>query len=156
MTNRVMLAQLRNMQIHEVSNLPVEQLAMLLEEMSVLKADCKSLDNILHTALVDRFSTSASDIRQAAGKDTGTIRMAIGVNTIIADLPKDVEWDQAALKTAVDTIAKQGEPIEQYVNVKYTVPESRYSAWPDSLKAIFEPARSVGVGRETYKIAKDA
>jgi hypothetical protein len=77
MTNRVMLAQLRNMQIHEISNLPVEQLAMLLEEMSVLKADCKSLDNILHTALVDRFSTSASDIRQAAGKDTCSICKSI-------------------------------------------------------------------------------
>ena len=63
--------------------------------------------------------------------------------------------DQQKLKVAVDTIARQGEPIEQYVNIKYAVPESRYKAWPASLQAIFAPARVVGTGTEVFKFAKD-
>lgn len=156
MQNRITLERLRDMQIHEISHLPVEQIAMLLEEMSAFKADLKLFDNRLHAALVERFSKSANDMRQAAGNDTGTIRMAIDGHTVIANLPKDVEWDQDELKKSIDQIADSGEPIEQYVSVKYTVMESKYNAWPDSLKAIFAPARSVGVGRETFKIVKDA
>jgi hypothetical protein len=156
MENRITLEQLRKMQVNEIANLSPEELAMLCEELSALKADTKLFDNRLHAGLVERFSKQAAEARKAQGKDTGTVRLSADGYVVVADLPKDVDWDQAELKKSVEIIASQGEPVEQYVNIKYAVPESKYNAWPESLKAIFAPARSVGVGRETFKFNKEA
>ena len=33
------------------------------------------------------------------------------------------------------------------------VPEARFAAWPPRMRALFEPARTVGAGRPTYTLA---
>jgi len=38
------------------------------------------------------------------------------------------------------------------VAVEMNVPESRYAAWPPRIRALFEPARTVGTGRPTYTL----
>jgi hypothetical protein len=154
MRNRVSLAQLSEMPIKEAAKLPIEQLAMLLEEMTEMKAETKRLDSLLHSVFVARFTDIAAEVRSRMGKDVGTVRIKCDDYTVIADLPKDVEWDQGALKKAVDTIASYGEPIEDYVTVKYSVPETKYNAWPESIKTVFAPARTVGTGKPTFKIEK--
>ena len=154
MRNRVSLAQLSDMPTKEAAKLPIEQLAMLLEEMTEMKAETKRLDGLLHSVFVARFSDLAAESRSRMGKDTGTVRMKYDDYTVVADLPKDVDWDQAALKKAVQTIASYGEPVEDYVTVKYSVPETKYTAWPESIKAVFASARTVGTGKPTFKIEK--
>jgi hypothetical protein len=127
---------------------------MLLEEMTEIKAETKRLDSILHSVFVARFSDPATEARSRMGKDTGTVRIKYDDYTVVADLPKDVDWDQTALKKAVQTIASYGEPVEDYVTVKYSVPETKYTAWPESIKTVFAPARTVGTGKPTFKIEK--
>lgn len=154
MTNRVNLAQLREMTAEQAARLPVDQIAMLLEDLAEAKAALKQSDDLLHAALNYRYAERASILREAKGSNTGTVSMSDGDFTIRADLPKRVEWDQQKLSEAVETIRSWGEKPEDYVTVEVKVAESRFTAWPQSIRAVFEPARTVGAGRPTYKVER--
>ena len=154
MSNRYTLAQLREMTADQVSILAVDHLAMLLEDVAELKADAKRLDDLLNIGLALGFGQRAADVRKASGKDTGTISMAADGFVVRADSPKKVEWDQAKLREAEATIQGWGENPDQYITYVLSVPESRYNAWPDSIRSVFEPARTVSVGRHSFKIEK--
>jgi hypothetical protein len=71
MTNRTTLAQLREMDAAQAARLPVDHLALLLEEVAALKADAKYLADLLHDALHARYGTPAAAARRAEGKDFG-------------------------------------------------------------------------------------
>lgn len=154
MSNRVDLAQLREMTAEQAASLPVDQIAMLLEDMADMKADTKRLDDLLSTALACRYSERATALRKAAGKDTGTVSIEDDGYVIRADLPAKVEWDQAELREAEEVIRSWGEDPTQYLTAVLSVPESRYKAWPDTIKAVFASARTVGTGRATYKMER--
>lgn len=151
-SNRVTLAQLDEMPIEEAARLPVEQLVMLLEEAAEMKAAAKAADDRLHSILTLRYADSAAEARKVAGKDTGTVNLRDGDFTIRADLPKRVVWDQAKLREAVEAIRGWGEDPADYVAVEMKVAETKYNAWPSSIKGLFEPARTVGVGKPTFTI----
>ncbi|MGR3443355.1 hypothetical protein DU478_00595 [Thalassococcus profundi] len=46
--------------------------------------------------LIDKYGDHAQEARRAEGKDTGTVRLQDGPVTVVAELPKRVDWDQAA------------------------------------------------------------
>lgn len=157
MTNRTTLAQLREMDAAQAARLPVDHLALLLEEVGALKADAKHLADLLHDALHARYGEAAATARRAEGKDTGRVRLEQDGFEIVADLAKRVEWNQSKLAAAVATIVAWGEDPADYVNTEIRVPESRFTAWPPRIRAVFEPARTVATGRPSYTLEpKDA
>src|SRR5690349_19209254 len=97
MSNRTTLAELPALAIEEVAKLPVDQLQMLVEDVAVLMARAKSLDEKIDSALNLRFSDQAQAARSAEGKDTGRIRFDDGEFEIMADSPRAVIWEQKAL-----------------------------------------------------------
>lgn len=154
MSNRVTLAQLREMTAEQVAILPVDQIAVLLEEVAEQKASLKFCDDLLHGALNYRYSDRAALLRESAGKNTGTVSIEDGDFVIRADLPKKVEWDQQKLAEAVEAIRSWGEQPTDYCAIEVKVAESRYTAWPPAIRAVFEPARTVGAGRPTFKVER--
>ena len=102
------------------------------------------------TALEVRYAARAAEARRACGKDTGTVRIVDGDFTVVADLPKRVEWDQAKLAAMVERIRAAGEDPAEYVEISFKVPERAYVAWPEAIRQGFEPARTVKTG--TLKI----
>lgn len=156
MKNSVSLAQLQELGVTKVSSLPIDQLAMLLEEMTELKVKCRNYDNLLHAALVERFTKPAAEVRAKEGKDTGRIRLTVDDHVVIADLPKDVEWDQTKILNAIETIRSWNEPVEDYVSIKYSVSETKYNAWPETIRNLFAASRTVGTGKPTFKIERAA
>jgi len=157
MTNRTTLAQLREMDAAQAARLPVEHLAMLLEDVAALKADAKHLADLLHDALHARYGVPAAVARRADGRDTGRVRITDDGFAVIADLPKKAAWDQPKLAAAVATIVSWGEEPADYVTTEIRVPESRFTAWPPRIRAVFEPARTVATGRPSYALEpKDA
>lgn len=154
MTNRCTLAQLRDMTAEQAASLPIDQIASLLEDVAGQKADLKRLDDLLNGAMNYRYAERASLLRQSKGANTGTVSMDDGDFVIRADLPKKVEWDSALLNEAVEAIRSWSEDPRDYVSIEVKVAESRYSAWPPAIQKIFEPARTVGAGRPTYKIER--
>jgi len=157
MTNRTTLAQLREMDAAQAAHLPVDHLALLLEDAAALKADAKHLADLLHDALHTRYGAPAAVARRADGKDTGRVRITDDGFAVIADLPKKAAWDQPKLVAAVATIVSWGEDPADYVTTEIRVPESRFTAWPPRIRAVFEPARTVATGRPSYTLEpKDA
>ena len=52
-----------------------------------------------------------------------------------------------------EQIRAGGEDPGQYVEVSFKVSERAYTAWPERIRAAFEPARTVRTGRATYRLA---
>jgi hypothetical protein len=150
--NRLTLTQLRSMSVSEASRIPVDQLALLLEDVAELRADAKALGDLLNDALHARYGDQAAILRRAEGKDSGRVRLADADFEVVADLPKKVDWHQARLREAVETVRGWGEDPADYVSTELRVPEPRYAAWPPKIRAVFEAARTVSTGRPTYTL----
>jgi len=134
----------------DIATLPVELLAILQREIDErLKRD-KAAKTRFDAGLAVRYATRATDERQAAGKDTGTVRFDDGDFTVVADLPKRVDWDQDRLSEMVTRIRDAGDDPAEYVDLTFKVPERKYAAWPEAIRQGFEPARTVRPG--TLKI----
>ncbi len=144
---------LLDISVQDIAQLPVELLAILQHEIDArLKRD-KAAKTRLDGALSVRYADHAAEERQAHGKDTGTVRFDDGDFTIVADLPKRVEWDQAQLAAVVERIRATSDDPDQYVDIAIKVPERKYAAWPDSIRAEFEPARTVRPGNLKVTLA---
>lgn len=154
MSNRAALAQLRDMTPGQVNILPMEQIALLLEDVADQKAELLRLSELLNVSLAHRYSDTAAQARRQAGKDTGTVTLQDGDFAIKADLPAKVEWDQRALQTAMETVREWGEDPTHYLAIVLSVPENRYKAWPETIRAVFQPARTIGTGKPTYKVER--
>ena len=136
----------------EIAALPVELLAILQHEIDArLKRD-KAAKARLDAGLAVRYADRAAEERQAAGKDTGTTRFDDGDFTIVADLPKRVDWDQDKLAAMVEHIRAAGDDPAEYVDISVRVPERKYAAWPDAIRTRFKPARSVGSGKPGFRL----
>ena len=95
--NRPQLGDIRTMPIGEIAALPAAVLALLQEEAEDAAKAARSLADWLNGAIALRYGDRAAAARRAEGKDTGTVRFDDDEVTVIADLPKRVEWDQAEL-----------------------------------------------------------
>ena len=130
----------------DIAQLPVELLAILQREIDERMARTKAAKTRFDSALAIRYATQAAEERQLSGKDTGTVRFDDGDFTIIADLPKRVDWDQDHLAGLVERIRAAGDDPAQYVDIAFKVPERKYAAWPEAIRQGFEPARTVRPG----------
>ena len=142
--------ELPNLSLQDIAQLPVELLAILQYEVDTRMARTKAAKARLDGALPLRYAPRAAEARRAAGKDTGTIRLEDGDFIVVADLPKRVDWDQDRLAAMVERIRAAGDDPAQYVDIAFKVPERKYAAWPDAIRAGFEAARTVRPG--TLKI----
>ena len=153
--NRITLDQLRTMQVGAIAALPAEQLALLQQEADDALKSAKALKDWLEGAIALRYVDRAAQARADAQKDTGTVRFSDGDVTIVADLPKKVDWDQRQLAALVERIRAGGENPAEYVSVEFTVSERAYGAWPDSIRQAFAPARTVRTGKPAFRLLVD-
>jgi hypothetical protein len=83
----------------------------------------------------------------ACGKDTGTVRFDDGDFTVVADLPKRVEWDQERLAQIASQHRRlRRRPGRVHRHRKLNVSERKYAALPEAWRRGFEPARTVRTG----------
>ena len=143
-----------NMPTGELAQMPVELLASLQAELAHATTQLRSATARFNTALDVRYATRASDARRACGKDTGTVRLVDGDYTVVADLPKRVDWDQEALAQIARNIADSGEDPAEFIDTKLTVSERKYGALPEAWRKGFEPARTVKVGALKVTLAR--
>ncbi|MBU9366227.1 hypothetical protein LWS69_00780 [Bordetella hinzii] len=117
--------------------------------LSAAKAIVEHIDRALDLKYADR----AHAMRLAAGKDTGVVHFDDGRVRVTADLPKRIEWDQKRLAEVVRRIANGGEDPAEYVEISYRVSETKFNAWPESLKSAFAPARILKTGKPGFRLA---
>ena len=129
--NRPRLGDLPTMPIGEIAALPADLLAVLQEEAEEAAKAARSLADWLNGAIALRYADRAAAARRAEGKDTGTVRLDDGEVTVIADLPKKVEWDQATLGRMVARIRAAGDDPAEYVETTFRVSERKYARLAD-------------------------
>jgi hypothetical protein len=134
----------------EIAALPVELLAILQSEIDARLKQDKVIKTRFDGALILRYTDRATEERQVAGKDTGTVRLEDGDFIVVVDLPKRISWDQSKLASMADRIRAAGDDPAEYVDVTFKVAERKYTAWPEAIRKGFEPARTVKPG--TLKI----
>jgi hypothetical protein len=152
---RVALDAIRTMPIGALAALPAEQLALLQDDADAALKAAKALKDWLDGAIALRFGPEAARVRQAAAKDSGTVRFKDGDVTIVADVPKKVDWDQRQLEALVERIRSGGENPADYVEISLHVSERSYGAWPEAIRRTFEPARTVRTGKPTFRLLTD-
>ncbi|MBF0155205.1 MAG: hypothetical protein HQL64_15820 [Magnetococcales bacterium] len=152
MNQSLTLDQLRQMPVGEIAALPVQELARLQHEVAEAMGRIKLLNDLLDGVFVRRFGEQAAAIRQETGKDFGLIRFQDGAVEIAMDLPKRPSWDQGKLAGIVQTIREAGDDPAQYVDTSFDVSERKYTAWPENIRRVFEPARTVKPGKASFKL----
>ena len=150
--NRPNLADLLHMPVGAVVALPADDLALLQDEADEALRFAKLTKDWIDGALAVKYADAANAARQAAGKDTGTIRFLDDTVTVIADLPKKIDWDQALIAEIIERIRAGGDDPAEYVEISFKVPERKYTAWPESIRATFAPARTVKTGKQTFRL----
>ena len=151
--NRPTLNDLPTMPVGDIAGLPADQLALLQEAADEALRSAKLARDWLDGALALKYGDTAAKARQAADKDTGTVRFDDGAVTVVADLPKKVDWDQAQLVALVERIRAEGDDPAEYVDIAFKVPERKYAAWPNAIRAAFEAARTVRVGKPSFRLS---
>lgn len=149
-TNRPRLDSIRTLPIGDIAGLPAEHLALLQEDAAAALEASKKAKDWIDGAIALRFADHVQALRREAGKDTGTVRFEQDGVSIVADLPKRVDWDQALIAGVVERIRAAGDDPTQYVDIAIKVPERKYTAWPENIRTAFAPARTVRTGKPSF------
>jgi hypothetical protein len=144
--NTPSMSGMLNLPAGELAQLPVELLAALQAELDHAAKQLKAASAKFNSALDVRYATRAAEARRACGKGTGTVRLVDGDYTVVADLPKRIDWDQEKLAQIAANIADSGEDPAEFIDTKLSVSERKYGALPEAWRKGFEPARTVKVG----------
>jgi len=137
----------------ELAALQSEALFQLKNDAADLLSVARAIVEHIDRALELKYADRAHALRLAAGKDTGIVHFDDGHVRVTADLPKRVEWDQRRLAEVVRRIANGGENPAEYVEISYRVSETKFNAWPESLKSAFAPARTLKTGKPGFRLA---
>lgn len=126
-----------------IRDLPLESVAALQRFISDAKSELGTLSNMLQTGLEMRYGEQAKTQLLAQGKDTGTTHIQDAGFDITVEIGKDVKWEPKGLTELVAKIQATGGDPREYVEVKYSVSEAKFKAWPQTLRAPFEALRTV-------------
>lgn len=103
-------------------------------------------------ALIKRYGSQIQDALRDSGRDFGTAHITDGNVSIKGEIPKRVKWNQAILAGIAERIVAAGDKPEHYLDIKLSVPESRYTNWPPALQEQFAAARTVEPGKPTFTL----
>ena len=141
-----------NLPVTELALLPPSLLATIQAEIDVASDRMKAVVERFALALEVRYAAHALECRREEGKDTGTTRFDDNGVTVIAELPKRIDWDQAKLAQIAANIASAGEDPAEFIDTKLSVSERKYGALPESWRKGVEPARTVRTGKPKFRL----
>jgi hypothetical protein len=148
--------------IDKVSQIPIgtlasyrpEQLHELLQAAQLELERAKMTKQWLESAIALKYEEKAKAKRLRWSKDSGVVHLEEDGFKISCDVVKKVEWDQQKLAKIAADIMTSGGSLDDYVEIHYNVSERNYNSWSESLRNIFNPARTVKLGKASYKLVK--
>ena len=126
-----------------IRDLPLDNVAALQRFIAEAKSELATLAAMVQTGLELRYADAAKAQLLAKGQDTGTTHILDGDFDITVEIGKDVKWEPKGLTELVAKIEATGGDPREYVEIKYSVSEAKFKAWPQTLKAPFEGLRTV-------------
>jgi len=126
-----------------VRDLPLENVAALQRFITDAKSDLATLTNMVQAGLELRYGEQAKAQLLTEGKDTGTTHILDAGYDIGVEIAKETKYEPKGLTELVAKIKANGGDPSEYVEVKYSVLESKFKAWPKTIRAPFEALRTV-------------
>ncbi|MBT7443305.1 MAG: hypothetical protein HN790_04990 [Methylococcales bacterium] len=148
------LQQANKMSTQEISEFSAKEIMTLQTSAAESLQQAKRINDRIHDALELKYKDLASVSRIHAGKESGSVNFEDGQIQVSADLPKRVTWDQKQLAELSKRIQESGEDPLQYMDIAYKVPERKFTAWPDTIKSAFQDARTLKMGRQSFKLTQ--
>jgi len=126
-----------------IRDLPLENVAALQRFISDAKSELATLAAMVQTGLEMRYADAAKAQLLATGRDTGTVHLKDAGYDITVEIGKDVKYEPKGIADLVAKIKATGGDPSEYVEIKYSVSEAKFKAWPQTLRAPFEALRTV-------------
>ncbi|MFN8697177.1 MAG: hypothetical protein ACK5XE_12785 [Burkholderiales bacterium] len=148
-------ADLANMTVAQLAAAPIQDFLDAERNVDEAIAFLKPLRAKLDAAKLQRYGEQARSVLRDSGRDFGTAHVSDGALHVKYELPKKVSWSQTILKEMAERIVASGDKVEDYIDIKLSVSESRYINWPPALQQQFAAARTVEEGKPTITLTLD-
>jgi hypothetical protein len=148
-------ADLANMTVAQLAAAPIQDFLDAERNVDEAIAFLKPLRAKLDAAKLQRYGEQARSVLRDSGRDFGTTHVNDGALHVKYELPKKVTWSQPILKEMAERIVASGDKVEDYIDIKLSVSESRYINWPPALQQQFAAARTVEEGKPTITLTLD-
>ena len=148
-------ADLASMTVAELAAAPIQDFLDAERNVDEAIAFLKPLRAKLDAAKLQRYGEQARTALRDSGRDFGTAHVNDGALHVKYELPKKVIWSQTILKEMAERIVASGDKVEDYIDIKLSVSESRYINWPTALQEQFAAARTVEEGKPTITLTLD-
>lgn len=135
--------QLESITQARLATVGTAEIADLSQLLDSVASRIKTAQGEILKTYTGRFAERARLQLLADGKDTGTTHLQDDDFDITVEIGKDVKWDAKGLTELVAKIEATGGDPREYVEIKYSVSEAKFKAWPQTLRAPFEPLRTV-------------
>lgn len=129
---------------------PTGGIAELIDILDDLGGRIKAAQVEVQKTLTARFAEPAKAQLLASGRDTGTTHIIDGEFDITVEIGKDIKYEPKGLAELVAKIEATGGDAREYVEIKYSVSEAKFKAWPQTLRAPFEALRTVTPGKPKF------
>lgn len=136
-------AEIAEMSVSRLAALPPEQKAEIDRNLDEAIDWLKKARSKFSAALDACYGEQARTQLLAEGRDTGTTHVRDGEIDVTVEIGKDVKYDIDGLSSLVAKIEATGGDPREYVEVKYSVSERKFQAWPQALREPFERLRTV-------------
>lgn len=147
------LQQAQKLSIGELAGVSALELMHVQAEAANYLRNAKELKDWIDGAIAMKYDQKVSDLRQQLGKETGTVNFDDDGIRVSSDLPKKPVWDQSQLSEIAQRISASGDNPAEFLDITYKVAERKYTAWPENLRTVFEPARTLKTGKPTFRLS---
>ncbi len=145
------LSTIETLDIKELSQLEVHDLADLSDQISKLVSHAKELKEKFEDAMNLRFSETVQSKLRDENKDTGTAKIFENGFQITAEVPKKVTWDSEKIDEIIKNISE--EKRAAIIKTTHVIDERKYAQLSPEDKELFADARTVTPGKTKFKIS---
>ncbi len=149
-------ADIAEMSVSQLANLPAQQLVEVDTNLDQAIAWLKAARTKLDAAFDQRFGVQGREALHASGRDFGFAHIKADGLHVKFELPKKVSWDQNKLKAMAERLVASGDVVEEYIDIKLSVSETKYTSWPVAFRQQFADARTAKEGKPVIHISPDS
>lgn len=149
-TNLMTIDAAEHLSDMELADLTFDQLAALHEECVSEARKIAAIKKRVVGAVERRMTANGEAL-----PNTGSVTETHGDTTITVTRPKIVAWDQAKLASFEEQVREWADSPSDYIDVKRSIPEAKYQAWPRRLQEMVEGARTVKAGSTSVKFKSE-
>ncbi len=146
------LEAVSEMQVTDVARLSPPALMQLLYDAQTALQKAKTVKEFIEGAINVKYGQRFDALRRDQNKPYGIVHLDDAGFDIGCDRTRKTEWDQTKLAGIAKRITAEGDAVDEYIGISYSVSERKYNAWPSSIRQTFEDARILKAGKPNFTI----